>query len=203
IGGFDGMNALATSDIYDPSTGTVSAGPLLSTPRQGHTATTQLDGKILVVGGNNGSADVSSAEFYDTSTGAFLPAGGALSTARRDHLAFLLPHNGTILIVGGNSNGTAMPSVEQYLPWANAFSVTTDMSTARLMATGNALSQDGLLLVAGGKNASGATLSGAELYGFATVKTDLSDYAPGETVTITGSGWQPGETVTLHLQEVP
>jgi hypothetical protein len=31
----------------------------------------------------------------------------------------------------------------------------------------------------------------------------LRDYAPGQTVTITGSGWQPGETVTLTLEEVP
>src|SRR5258708_22319849 len=37
----------------------------------------------------------------------------------------------------------------------------------------------------------------------ATVMTDKGDYAPGEIVTITGSGWQPGETVTLHLEESP
>src|SRR5437762_2709803 len=29
------------------------------------------------------------------------------------------------------------------------------------------------------------------------------DYAPGQRVTITGSGWQPGETVTLLLRENP
>jgi hypothetical protein len=37
----------------------------------------------------------------------------------------------------------------------------------------------------------------------ATVMTDKPDYAPGEIVTITGSGWQPGETVTLSLVESP
>src|SRR5947208_949701 len=35
----------------------------------------------------------------------------------------------------------------------------------------------------------------------ATVKTDKEDYAPGEVVTMTGSGWQPGEAVTLELHE--
>src|SRR5438876_6784753 len=35
----------------------------------------------------------------------------------------------------------------------------------------------------------------------ATVATDKPDYAPGETVTITGSGWEPGETVDLVLHE--
>jgi len=37
----------------------------------------------------------------------------------------------------------------------------------------------------------------------ATVMTDRADYAPGEIVTITGSGWQPGETVTLQFVESP
>ena len=33
------------------------------------------------------------------------------------------------------------------------------------------------------------------------MKTDKSDYQPGQFVTITGSGWQPGETVNLVLHE--
>src|SRR6266851_7987142 len=37
----------------------------------------------------------------------------------------------------------------------------------------------------------------------ATVKTDKADYAPGETVIITGAAWLPGETVKLLLQESP
>src|SRR5204863_463735 len=35
----------------------------------------------------------------------------------------------------------------------------------------------------------------------ATLKTDKEDYAPGEVVTITGSGWQPREAITLELHE--
>ena len=35
----------------------------------------------------------------------------------------------------------------------------------------------------------------------ASVATDKSDYLPGETVTITGSGWQAGETVSLTIVE--
>ena len=37
--------------------------------------------------------------------------------------------------------------------------------------------------------------------GIATVATDKEDYAPGETVTVTGTGWEPGETVTLSFYE--
>jgi len=37
----------------------------------------------------------------------------------------------------------------------------------------------------------------------ATVATDYPDYAPGEIVTITGTGWQPLETVVMVLHEEP
>ena len=35
----------------------------------------------------------------------------------------------------------------------------------------------------------------------ATVTTDKLDYAPGETVVITGSGWTANEAVALHIDE--
>ncbi len=35
----------------------------------------------------------------------------------------------------------------------------------------------------------------------ATVTTNRTDYAPGATVVITGSGWQPGEVVALRIDE--
>ena len=37
----------------------------------------------------------------------------------------------------------------------------------------------------------------------ATIASDRPDYAPGQTVTLTGSGWTPGETVTIVLHRQP
>jgi hypothetical protein len=227
VGGFNGTSALATSDVYSFGAGTVSAGPVMSTARQGASATTQLDGKVLVAGGNSGSAngnrDLASAELYDPSFGTFTVTG-SLGTARQGHWAVVLPHNGSILIVGGTSpvSGveTAVASVEMYSPqssgqdaaasWNGTFHATGSMASARVSATGASPSDgtpqsrnDGLWLVAGGRDATGAALSSSELYGFAWVKTDALEYAPGTPVNITGGGWQPGETVTLHFQEVP
>src|SRR5438093_7905065 len=34
-----------------------------------------------------------------------------------------------------------------------------------------------------------------------TITTDKSDYAPGETVGMSGSGWIPGQPVALHIEE--
>ena len=37
----------------------------------------------------------------------------------------------------------------------------------------------------------------------ASAASDLPEYFPGETVTLTGSGWTPGETVTIVLHRQP
>src|SRR3989441_769289 len=196
-GSSDGTNALNTTDIYDPQAGSVTPGPAMSTPRAKATATTLLDGTILVIGGSNGTADLASAEFFDPAANNF-NAAGSLATARSKHSAFLLPNNNEVLVVGGQSAGNDLASAELYIPWQKAFQATGAMATPRSDASGAALTKvDGRVLIAGGSSAS------AELYGFATVKTDAADYPPGTTVNITGSGWQPGETVTLTLVESP
>ena len=34
-----------------------------------------------------------------------------------------------------------------------------------------------------------------------TIQSDKADYAPGERVTLTGSGWQPGESVHINVND--
>jgi len=197
-GGTDGSTALSSTDIFDPATGQASPGPALSTARAGASATALVNGKVLVAGGSDGSSDLASADVYDPAADSFSATAGGLATARQGHLAFLLPFNNQVLIVGGTSGGEPTASAELFAPWNDGFSATGDMSEARAGAAGSALKLEGRLLVAGGRG-----LSSAELHGFATVKTDKADYTVGETVTITGSGWEPSETVALLLQEVP
>ncbi|HZY10562.1 MAG TPA: hypothetical protein VFF29_05350, partial [Bacteroidota bacterium] len=43
----------------------------------------------------------------------------------------------------------------------------------------------------------------ATAFAQATVTTDKADYSPGDTVLVTGSGWQPGESVQLVFVEDP
>ncbi len=198
VGGSDGTNALATTYLFDPSSNSITSGPNLSTPRVGASATTLLDGLVLVAGGNDGSNDLASAEIYDPAANTFSPAPSSLAAPRSGHLAILLPNNNSVLILGGTSAGTDLASAELYWPWTGNFHSTGAMSATRPGLTASPLSVDGVLMAAGGSN-----LLSTELYGFATVKTDQTDYAPGSIVTITGSGWQPGETVTLTLLESP
>jgi len=121
-----------------------------------------------------------------------------MSTPRRGHLALRIPNNNSILLAGGSSNGTPLASAELFIPWTGAFRPTDNLTATRLGATGSAMKRPGTVMLAGGPvNASG------EVYVGATVTTDKPDYFVGETVIITGTGWQPGETVSLLVHEVP
>src|ERR1051326_3036334 len=44
-------------------------------------------------------------------------------------------------------------------------------------------------------------LAGATVVSAATLSTDKPDYAPGQYVIFSGTGWQPGETVTIEVYE--
>src|SRR6266516_4523829 len=218
-GGFDGAQALASVDVYDPYEDVVTAGASLVTARAGHTVTTLLDGKMLFVGGASDASELASAELYDPAANTMTPIGASLAAARQRHQAILLPHNSAVLIVGGTASGQAVATAELYKSWlgeGGTFEAASAPTEPRAWATGAALSfpagltirtgpNDGLVLLAGGSPAADASRprATAELYGYANLRTDNADYSPGQTVTITGSGWVPGETVTLTLAEVP
>ena len=48
-GNFHG--SIASTELYDPASGTFSNGPSLNTPRQGHRSALLENGQVLAVGG--------------------------------------------------------------------------------------------------------------------------------------------------------
>lgn len=79
-----------SADIFDPATGGVTAAiDLMNEPRAGATATTLIDGRVLVVGGSNGLQELATAELYYPG-GGFLPVETTLGVARAGHTALLL-----------------------------------------------------------------------------------------------------------------
>jgi hypothetical protein len=72
----------------------------MTVPRDFHTATMLLDGKVLVAGGTNVGGYLATAELFDPAAGTFV-ATGSMAVPREYYTATLLP-NGNVLIVGGN-----------------------------------------------------------------------------------------------------
>ncbi len=88
-GGFDQTGAaLASTEIYDPSTGLWTAGPTMAEARGDHQATMLASGRVLITGGWDGvdptSASDSSVEYSPGSPGTFINAATML-VARYGH----------------------------------------------------------------------------------------------------------------------
>jgi hypothetical protein len=133
-------------------------------------------------------------------------AATQMSVARQGHAAVMLPHNGGVLFAGGTSNGAAPAGTDLFLPavFPDPFSYGEGEFTATgALAAPRAAAVAGPTSVEGYAFGATAGAKDAEVYRFATIKTDKNDYAPGELAVITGSGWQPDEEVTLLFQEDP
>jgi hypothetical protein len=103
---------LASTELYDPNSGTWSTTGNLTTPRIAIAFTLLADGKVFIVGGLDLTGTLSSAELFDPSTGNWNPAG-SLTAARFGHTATLLA-DGRVLVVGGLSGDGVASSAELY-----------------------------------------------------------------------------------------
>lgn len=97
---FGDSTALATTELYDPSTRTFTPAANMTAPRAYHTATLLSNGDVLIAGGLSGLRGVNTAEIYHTATGTFSPTAGPMVAARAYHTSTLLS-SGEVLLAGG------------------------------------------------------------------------------------------------------
>ena len=99
----DDNDYLTSAELYDPATGFWSRTGDIGIGRGGHKAILLLDGKVLIVGGYNGTV-LASSELYDPASGAW-NATGNLNTPRWFHTALaerwcwwlaVMGHRGTL-----------------------------------------------------------------------------------------------------------
>ncbi len=184
----DGRSALATAELYDPSTGTFSAAGSMTTARVGHTATLLNTGQVLIACGSAGNGNTVSAELYDPSTGTFTSTGDM--TEPGCETATLLA-NGKVLIT--RSVDFEPNHAELYDPATGTFTRTGDMVYAD-QGSGSAvvLLPNGKVLIAGGFLGDYGFSAHAELYdpatGAFTAASDMTDGLAWERATLLGDG---------------
>lgn len=157
-------NATASTEIFDPTTSTFSAGPPMNRPRVGHTATTLLDQRVLVAGGYSWTQILfvkvpfitDDAELYTPSSGPGAFGSTIQMTGDRFGHAAALRSDGSVLLFGGAQDQLSDPfnpitvnTVERFDPQTQTFSAHGQMSVARGAAAVVPLPGD-LFLVAGG-----------------------------------------------------
>jgi RHS repeat-associated protein len=179
VGGLNGTTTLATAAVYNPASGSGSwAATTGSIPPPGvknHTATliqttnAQLNNKVLVVGGNSGSATLSTVYLFDPTQSAFSTLT-ALSSPREQHTAAMLPSsNGKILVAGGKNGSAVLATAIIFDPatsngtWTSAGTMTSARVGHSATILPASIVANGSVLVAGGNNGS-TTLSSAELF---------------------------------------
>ncbi|MFH1574034.1 MAG: DUF5719 family protein, partial [Acidobacteriota bacterium] len=156
----------ASSESYNPETGSFSARATMTSPRQSHTATALVNGKVLIAGGKNGDTILASADTYDIAGNTYAVTTGVMSIERQRHTATLLP-SGRVLIAGGQNSVSVTDTADIYDPTTDSFSATAgNMAIPRDGHTATLL-LNGKVLIAGGIDGSNVSTS-AELFDPAT-----------------------------------
>jgi len=174
--------------IFDSATNVLTTAGALLSPRTGHTATLQKDGRILVTGGLNGSLVSADVEVFDPVSGTSTLVT-TLPEPRTGHSAARL-NDGRVFIVGGRTlDGLTLRSALVFDPDTNAITpVMAQLATARAFASATTL-LDGRVVVIGGTTDGTTDLKSAEVFtpladSFSTLSTLLTDPARGHSAVM-------------------
>jgi hypothetical protein len=149
-GGFDGsLHALASAELYDPTSGTFARTGDMTQARGSHTAILLANGNVLIAGGLTETPHalgigLDSADIYDPSTETFTATGKMITPFYGWGVSTLLP-DGRVLIATDNSASNA----EIYDPASGSFMLTGAYASTSYVTYATALLPDGRVLVVG------------------------------------------------------
>jgi len=212
--GLNTMLSVASSAAMKPLDQTANKSALTAQQNlSGQSQTLLPDGRLLLAGGQESGAAVSTVYFQNTKTGALTAANGTLLNARAYHSATVLP-TGTVLIFGGINNGGSAIAQQEIFDPARQTSTNYALTglTPRSHHTATLLT-DGRVLIAGGLDGQGNTLSQIEVWDYragqsvilpVSLKTPRSGHIatllPDGSVLLWGG--QNGNGVTLNDGEI-
>jgi N-acetylneuraminic acid mutarotase len=162
VGGYHNPGGVyeSSTEIYNPSTNSFSAGPPTPTELYAPAVASLPDGRVLIAGGFDGSNIVARADVFNPSTGTYSQVGSLLH--ERENTAAAALADGRILVVGGYDNsGNSLNTTEIFDPKTNSFSAGPTLPHRGYGFAAAAIS-GGRVLVAGGyDNATGDTFDTA------------------------------------------
>lgn len=141
------VSTVALSAVSPVSAEVSASASPMAVARSGATTTTLPDGRILIVGGSNGTGPTASAEIFSPTTGAWTSAS-PMSRARAEHSAVSLP-DGRILITGGTDGQQILRESEIFDPTFDTWTSTAALVYPRREHATTML-KDGRVLLTGG-----------------------------------------------------
>lgn len=138
-----------------------AATSAMAVARYNHAANLLINNKVLVSGGQDGTATLLNAEVYDATAGTWATTG-AMKSRRELHNGVQLS-NGKILVPSGWDGTTVVTAADLYDPVAGTFATTAALGTARSYY-GLVVLTNGKALISGGQDVDWADLASAELY---------------------------------------
>lgn len=206
IGGYNLAGGLASTEIFDPITGTWHLGPASVVTREAHRVVPLAAGGALVAGGYVPAGLVTaSVELFDEATETLTPT--APMTAARRAFAMVRLKDGRVLAMGGGAAGMAtctkspcsLESAELFDPVTKTWTLTGSMGFKRSSFFATVLA-DGKVLVGGGvgrpapdgpDSGAGGSLGTTEIYDPAT-----GVFTPGPpTVEATAASFETAVTL--------
>lgn len=174
---------LASTEIFDPRTQSWRDGPPLAHPRQLHTATSLIDGRVIVIGGQiwaERMEAVPEVELLDVTHSGWR-LGAPIPEPRSGHTTTALA-DGRLLVVGGwNRDHGRTSTVELYDVAHDRWIEAAELSMGRDQHA-SVLLRDGRIVVLGGQT-NGSLLRGlregiAEIYDLRTDRWMRSRHPP-------------------------
>lgn len=141
------ITIFASTEMYDPSSGTFRPTADLTIKRHKHDAVLLTDGRVLISGGSDERyppGAYSSLEILDTASGGSRKAGEMIKTRYKLNGAVVRLADGKILIAGGSDSAEIFdPATGAVSPVSGAYGSKRFFATATLL-------KDGRVLIAGG-----------------------------------------------------